>query len=66
MQLRSQEFKARDAASLANPHLGKALANLRQRMVLARIPSVAELDNFEQAREPARRLRDDALEHLDL
>src|SRR5512145_1003296 len=66
MQLRSQEFKARAARSLADPHLGKALASLRQRMVLGRIPSVAELDNFEQAREAARQVRDGALEHLDL
>ncbi|HEY7759111.1 MAG TPA: LutB/LldF family L-lactate oxidation iron-sulfur protein [Burkholderiales bacterium] len=66
MQLRSQEFKARAARSLADPRLAKALANLRQRMVLGRIPSVAELDNFEQAREAAKRVRDDALQHLDL
>ncbi|HXV08403.1 MAG TPA: LUD domain-containing protein, partial [Burkholderiales bacterium] len=66
MQVRSQEFKARAARSLSDPHLAKALANLRQRMVLGRIASVAELDNFEQAREAAKRVRDDALQHLDL
>src|SRR5688572_10796060 len=65
MQLRSQEFKARAARSLANPHLRKALANLRLRMVVGRIASVAELDNFEAAREAGKQVRDAALEHLD-
>ena len=65
MQLRSQEFKARAARSLANPHLRKALANLRLRMVVGRIASVAELDNFEQAREAAKQVRDEALSTLD-
>jgi L-lactate dehydrogenase complex protein LldF len=66
MQLRSREFKALAARSLANPHLRKALAGLRQRMVQGRIAAVAELDNFEEAREAARQLRDDALAQLDL
>jgi L-lactate dehydrogenase complex protein LldF len=65
MQLRSLEFKSRAARSLANPHLRKALANLRQRMVVGRIASVAELDNFEVTREAGKQVRDDALQHLD-
>jgi len=65
VQLRSQDFKPAAARSLANPHLRQALSGLRQRMVLGRIASVAEMDNFEVAREAARRMRDDALEHLD-
>ncbi len=65
MELRSQEFKARAAKSLANPNLRKALGTLRQRMVVGRVASVAELDNFEDIREAAKRVRDDALEHLD-
>ena len=65
MELRSQNFKARAAESLANPHLRKALANLRSRMVVGRVASVAELDNFEDIREAAKRVRDDALLHLD-
>jgi L-lactate dehydrogenase complex protein LldF len=65
MQLRALEFKARAARSLANPHLRKALANLRQRMVIGRLASVAELDNFEATREAAKQVRDDALQHLD-
>jgi L-lactate dehydrogenase complex protein LldF len=66
MELRSQDFKAVAARSLANPHLRQALSGLRQRMVVGRIASVAELDNFEQAREAAKRVRDDALGELDL
>ena len=65
MQLRSQEFKSRAARSLANPHLRKALSNLRMRMVVGRVASVAELDNFEQTRDAAKLVRDDALAQLD-
>jgi L-lactate dehydrogenase complex protein LldF len=65
MQLRSLEFKARAARSLANPHLRQALANLRLRMVVGRIAAVKELDNFEEAREAARQVRDEALAKLD-
>jgi len=65
VELRSQNFKGRAAESLANPHLRKALSNLRSRMVVGRVSSVAELDNFEDIREAAKRVRDDALKHLD-
>ena len=65
MQLRSQDFKAAAARSLANPQLRQALSGLRQRMVFGRIAAVAELDNFELTREAAKRVRDDALERLD-
>jgi L-lactate dehydrogenase complex protein LldF len=65
MHLRSQEFKARAARSLANPQLRQALANLRLRMVVGRVAAVKELDNFEETREAARRVRDDALSKLD-
>ena len=65
MQLRSQEFKSRAARSLANPHLRKALSNLRMRMVVGRVASVAELDNFEQTRDAAKQVRDNALAQLD-
>ena len=65
MQLRSQDFKAAAARSLANPQQRQALSGLRQRMVFGRIAAVAELDNFELAREAAKRVRDDALERLD-
>jgi len=65
MELRSQSFKARAAESLANPHLRKALSNLRSRMVVGRVASVAELDNFEDIREAAKQVRDNALQHLD-
>lgn len=65
MELRAQDFKARAAKSLANPHLRQALTNLRKRMVNGRVAAVAELDNFEQIREMAKQVRDDALAHLD-
>jgi L-lactate dehydrogenase complex protein LldF len=65
MLLRSREFKSRAASSLVNPHLRKALANLRLRMVVGRIAAVNELDNFEATREAGKQVRDAALEHLD-
>lgn len=65
MELRAQDFKVRAAKSLANPHLRQALANLRKRMVNGRVAAVAELDNFEQIREAAKQVRDNALAHLD-
>ncbi|HZR02034.1 MAG TPA: LutB/LldF family L-lactate oxidation iron-sulfur protein [Burkholderiales bacterium] len=65
MELRARDFKPKAAQSLANPHLRKALGSLRMRMVMGRIASVAELDNFEETREAAKRVRDDALEQLD-
>jgi len=65
VQIQSAKFKAVAAEKLANPQLFKALSNLRNRMVTGRALSVRELDNFEQTREAARQVRDQALQHLD-
>jgi L-lactate dehydrogenase complex protein LldF len=65
MQVRSEKFKASAAQSLNNPHLLKAMTNLRNRMVSGRAKSILELDNFEDIREAARATRDLALANLD-
>ena len=65
MQITSHRFKELAAERLANPQLTRALSNLRDRMVSGRASSILELDNFEQIREGASRVRDFALEHLD-
>ena len=65
MQVQSERFKAAAAKSLSNPHLLKAMSNLRNRMVTGRAKSILELDNFEEIREAARATRDLALANLD-
>jgi L-lactate dehydrogenase complex protein LldF len=65
MQVQSEKFKASAARSLNNPHLLKAMTNLRNRMVSGRAKSILELDNFEDIREAARATRDLALANLD-
>jgi len=65
MQVSSHRFKAQAAERLADPQLTRALSNLRDRMVSARAISILELENFDEIRESAKRVRDFALEHLD-
>ena len=65
MQIRSREFKTRATEKLGSATLFKALSNLRSRLVVGRANCIQELDNFEDIREAAKRVRDDALEHLD-
>jgi L-lactate dehydrogenase complex protein LldF len=65
MQVSSHLFKVRAREQLANPQLSKALSNLRSRMVGGRAKAIEELDNFEEIREAAKRVRDFALSHLD-
>jgi L-lactate dehydrogenase complex protein LldF len=65
MQVQSEKFKAGAAKSLSNPHLLKAMSNLRNRMVTGRAKSILELDNFEEIREAARATRDLSLANLD-
>jgi L-lactate dehydrogenase complex protein LldF len=65
MQVQSAKFKAKASENLDNPHLLKAMSNLRQRMVTGRAKSILELDNYEDIREAAKQVRDFALAHLD-
>jgi L-lactate dehydrogenase complex protein LldF len=66
VQIASSQFKAAAAERLKNPHLFKALSNLRGRMVTGRATVIEELDNFEEIREGARQVRDLALANLDV
>ena len=65
MQIRSAEFKTRATEKLGSATLFRALSNLRSRLVVGRANVIRELDNFEDIREAAKRVRDDALENLD-
>ena len=65
MQIQSANFKRAAAEKLKNPQLLQALTNLRGRMVAGRAQVMLELDNFEEIREAAARVRDFALAHLD-
>src|SRR5581483_9072775 len=66
MQITSQHFKEAASRKLADAKLQKALASARGRLVTARAGSVLELDNFEEIRDAAARIRDHGLEYLDL
>jgi L-lactate dehydrogenase complex protein LldF len=66
VQIASSQFKPAAAERLKNPHLFKALSNLRARMVTGRAKVIEELDNFEEIREGAKRVRDLALANLDV
>jgi L-lactate dehydrogenase complex protein LldF len=66
MQITSEHFKRVASQKLADPKVQKAMANAKGRFVVARAKSILELDNFEQTRDEAARIRDHALEYLDL
>ena len=65
MEIKSAQFKQAASKNLDNPHLLRALTNLRGRMVGGRASSILELDNYEDIREGAKQVRDFALAHLD-
>jgi L-lactate dehydrogenase complex protein LldF len=65
MQVRSAEFKAAAAQKLGDEQLFRALSGLRNRMVGGRAIAIQELDNFEEIRDAAARLRDFTLANLD-
>src|SRR5690349_9447215 len=65
MEVHSAEFKRAAAEKLADGQLLSALTTLRARMVGGRAAAVQELDNFEEMREAAARVRDFTLAHLD-
>jgi L-lactate dehydrogenase complex protein LldF len=66
MQITSQHFKRVASRKLADPNLQTALRNAKGRFVVARAKSILELDNFEAIREAAARLRDHAMDYMDL
>jgi L-lactate dehydrogenase complex protein LldF len=66
MQVRSMQFTARAAEALADEGLQETLRKTQGKFVLGRAAAIQELDNFEQIRDAAQRIRDRVLEYLDL
>jgi L-lactate dehydrogenase complex protein LldF len=66
MQVASNKFKQAAIAKLADPQVQKALRNAKGKLVVARANSILELDNFEDIREAAARIRDFGLLHMDV
>ena len=66
MQITSQQFKRVASRKLADPKLQTALRTAKGRFVVARAASILELDNFEAIREAAARIRDHAMDYMDL
>ena len=66
MQLTSYRFKTTARVKLADPRLQAALEKLQDNFVKGRAERVAELDNFPAIRDAAAKIRDRALEHLDV
>ncbi len=65
MQVTSQQFKQAASQKLADPKVQKALKTAKGKLVVARAMSILELDNFEEIREAAARIRDFGLQNLD-
>jgi L-lactate dehydrogenase complex protein LldF len=66
MQITSGEFKAAASRKLADPKLQKALNNAKGKLVVTRAKSILELDNFEEIREAAARIRDFGMANMDV
>jgi L-lactate dehydrogenase complex protein LldF len=66
MQISSNEFKQAASRKLADPKVQKALRNAKGKLVVARAKVILELDNFEEIREDAARIRDFALLNMDV
>ena len=66
MQVSSNQFKQAASLKLADPKVQKALRNAKGKLVVARSRSILELDNFEEIREEAARIRDFGLLHMDV
>ncbi|HEX9179459.1 MAG TPA: LutB/LldF family L-lactate oxidation iron-sulfur protein [Burkholderiales bacterium] len=66
MQVQSMHFKVRAGEKLADLQLQGALVKTRGKFVQGRAVAIQDLDNFEDIREAARRVRDRVLEHLDV
>ena len=65
MQVTSHQFKQAASQKLVDPKLQKALQNAKGKLVVARAKSILELDNFEEIREAAARIRDFGLLNLE-
>jgi len=59
-------FKATASQKLADRRLQDALRKTQGKFVAGRAQAILELDNFDEIRDAARRIRDRALENLDL
>ncbi|HVY06211.1 MAG TPA: LutB/LldF family L-lactate oxidation iron-sulfur protein [Burkholderiales bacterium] len=66
MQISSNEFKQVASRKLADAKVQKALRNAKGKLVVARAKVIGELDNFEDIREAAARIRDYSLANMDL
>ncbi len=66
MQISSNQFKQAASNKLADPKVQKALRNAKGKLVVARSRSILELDNFEDIRDEAARIRDFGLQHMDV
>ncbi|HYJ20132.1 MAG TPA: (Fe-S)-binding protein, partial [Burkholderiales bacterium] len=66
MQITSQDFKRVSSLKLTDPQLQKAMGNAKGKLVVTRARSILELDNFEDIREAAARIRDFGLQHMDV
>ena len=66
MQVSSNQFKQAASLKLADAKVQKALRNAKGKLVVARSRSILELDNFEEIREEAARIRDFGLLHMDV
>ncbi len=66
MQISSQQFKQAASRKLNDPKLQKALGNAKGKLVVTRAKSILELDNYEQIREAAARIRDFGMQHMDV
>jgi len=66
MQITSQDFKRVASLKLTDPQLQKAMGNAKGKLVVTRARSILELDNFEEIREAAARIRDFGMQHMDM
>ena len=66
MQVSSNQFKQAASLKLADPKVQKALRNAKGKLEVARSRSILELDNFEEIRDAAARIRDFGLLHMDV
>src|SRR5260221_13811317 len=66
MHVQSNQLKLAASLKLADPNVQKELRNAKGKLVVARSRSIVELDNFEEIREAAARIRDFGLQHRDV